>query len=67
MVDLRSDTRTTDPDKTAISLKAVEESTPSQGGLESPRVFPPPIFDDFQIVPLAELKNFPLPSKKSLI
>jgi pSer/pThr/pTyr-binding forkhead associated (FHA) protein len=57
IVDLRPDIRTTDPDRTAIYLPAVEETTPSQGGQESVRVFPPPIFDDFQIVPILEIKK----------
>lgn len=55
--DLRPDARATDPARTALVRKPTDESEHGS----APRLFPPPIFDQYQIIPLAELKNLSFP------
>ncbi|GAB4580136.1 MAG: hypothetical protein Fur0022_28750 [Anaerolineales bacterium] len=61
----RPDTRSTDPAQTAIAPGAViargadESEHPARS--DAPRTFPPAVFDEYQIIPLAELKQLPYP------
>jgi pSer/pThr/pTyr-binding forkhead associated (FHA) protein len=57
-----SSARITVIDRTAIYPAGMEEADEDRRKAEQTRVFPPPIFDQFQILPIAELKklNYPL-------
>ena len=66
IVDYRpSPARTTDPGQTAIYPAGVEEADVSRETKEQTRVFPPPILDQFQILPIAELKKLSFPLEQT--
>jgi len=66
VVDRRpSPDRTTDLDRTDIYPTGSEESDASLGKAEQTRVFPPSIFDQFQILPMAELKKLSYPLEET--
>ncbi|HNB53139.1 MAG TPA: FHA domain-containing protein, partial [Anaerolineales bacterium] len=60
----RPDIHATDLERTALVMKTVEES--EHGVLPVQRVFPPPIFDQYQIVPLLELQQLNIPLEETI-
>jgi pSer/pThr/pTyr-binding forkhead associated (FHA) protein len=62
----RPDIRTTDLDRTARMHRGVEASEQSDVQPGAVRVFPPALFNDYQIVPLAELKKLALPLEETV-
>ncbi|NUM48337.1 MAG: FHA domain-containing protein, partial [Anaerolineales bacterium] len=62
----RPDVRATDPARTAVVRGGVEES--EHGGMlaDAARVFPPPLFEQYQIIPLAVLQKLPYPLEETV-
>ncbi len=60
----RPDARSTDPERTALLRTKVDESG-VPAGRDSSRVFPPPSFDLYQIIPVAELTKLSYPLEET--